>query len=216
MKRLIQFFLCLMVMVTPLLFSGCGDTASALKEEFKDNGNQEPYSQNVPLSEMDFSGYREKAFTNVSTLTDPGYTLTCTLPCDVEYYTSKTDKTPAVTLEKGTQIYVLPSDQKNFPTFGYGLQCWPDYEAGWRYGQPFSQKEFTRELLSDTNSPCYYVKTEQLDAVAEAFCKENEKAFASFKEYEPSRVLIEAIDRELYTYGAFCSPELGWLPDSAK
>ena len=204
--------LLLLLVITAMMLTGCRDAHAELEKNFQDNGKGEPYSQKVPLSEMDFTPYMEAIFNKmVIAAGSPNYTSEIVLPCDVEYYTDKTDETPAVTLEKGTTVYVLPSDDPEFPTVGYGMQCWPDYEKGWRYGQPFYKEEFKKGMVSRYGQPWYYVKSKQLEAVAREFCLVNN--FYKYRNpYSPEKAWIEFIDRELYRYGAFCSPELGWMP----
>ena len=212
MKRSIKFGVAVLIISLLTVFlAGCRDAHAELEKNFQDNGKGEPYSQKVPLSEMDFTPYMEAIFNKmVIAAGSPNYTREIVLPCDVEYYTAKTDKTPAVTLEKGTTVYVLPSDDPDF-TIGYGMQCWPDYEKGWRYGQPFYKEEFKYGMMSRYGQPWYYVKSKQLEAVAREFCLVN-NFYKSRNPYSPEKAMIEFIDRALYEYGAFCSPELGWMP----
>ena len=202
----------LIISLLTFFLTSCQDAHAELEKNFQDNGKGEPYSQKIPLSEMDFTPYVEELFTVMITdATAHNYTSEIDLPCDVEYYTAKTDKTPAVTLEKGTTVYVLPSDEPDLPTVGYGMQCWPDYEKGWRYGQPFYKEEFKKGMISRYGQPWYYVKSKQLEAVAREFCLVNN--FYKYRNpYSPEKAGIEFIDRALYEYGAFCSPELGWMP----
>ena len=202
----------LIISLLTVFLAGCRDAHAELEKNFQDNGKGEPYSQKIPLSEMDFTPYMEAIFNKmVIAAGSPNYTSEIVLPCDVEYYTDKTDKTPAVTLEKGTTVYVLPSDEPDLPTVGYGMQCWPDYEKGWRYGQPFYKEEFKYGMMSRYGQPWYYVKSKQLEAVAREFCLVND-FYKSRNPYSPEKAGIEFIDRALYEYGAFCSPELGWMP----
>ena len=201
----------LIISLLTFFLTSCQDAHAELEKNFQDNGKGEPYSQKIPLSEMDFTPYMEAIFNKmVIAAGAPNYTRKIVLPCDVEYYTDKTDKTPAVTLEKGTTVYVLPSDDPDF-TIGYGMQCWPDYEKGWRYGQPFYKEEFKYGMMSRYGQPWYYVKSNQLEAVAREFCLVN-NFYNRRHPYSPEKAGIEFIDRALYEYGAFCSPELGWMP----
>ena len=201
----------LIISLLAFFLTSCQDAHAELEKNFQDNGKGEPYSQKIPLSEMDFTPYMEAIFNKmVIAAGSPNYTREIVLPCDVEYYTDKTDKTPAVTLEKGTTVYVLPSDDPDF-TISYGMQCWPDYEKGWRYGQPFYKEEFKKGMISRYGQPWYYVKSKQLEAVAREFCLVND-FYKSRNPYSPEKAGIEFIDRALYEYGAFCSPELGWMP----
>ena len=189
-----------------LLITGCqGKSRSTLKEEFVDNGRNLPYSQNIPLSEMDFAWYR--LYLPVGTTAyHYGFVRKLALPCDIEYYRSKEDSSPTHTLTKGTEIYILPADD-NWQTIGYGMICWPDYEEGWRYGYPFTTTDFSSLDSLPKTQPTYYVKTEQLLAVAEAFYKANNEIFSSaIDAYSIAVVLF--IDIQLYKKGVFCSPDL--------
>lgn len=205
-KRILLLTIIATLVISCLL--GCNtDAESSLKQEFKDNGRNQPYSNKIPLSEMDFSVYDK--YVNIS-IGAPGinYIRKISLPCEVDYYNSNKDTTPAFVLQKGTEVYVLSQDETYFPTMGYGLQCWPDYEIGWRYGQPFMTSDFRQSTIYAQNSKKYYVKTEQLFAVFEEFYKYNPERFsaASFSESQKKIVLI--IDTILYAKGAFCSPDL--------
>ena len=78
------------------------------EKNFRDNKKQEPYSLGIPLDEMDFDVYYDYFFPQViapigSSLS---YTKSIILPCDVEYYNSKSDQDPIFILKKGTKIFV--------------------------------------------------------------------------------------------------------------
>ena len=53
------------LIISLLAFSltSCQDTHAELEKNFQDNGKGEPYSQKIPLSEMDFTPYVEELFT---------------------------------------------------------------------------------------------------------------------------------------------------------
>ena len=63
---------------------------------FEDNQRNEPYSQNVPLHEMDFEVY-SRYLPMADALTYVDLDTMIVLPCDVDYYTDKEDSTPALT-----------------------------------------------------------------------------------------------------------------------
>lgn len=53
------------------------------------------------------------------------------------------------------------------------LPCWPDYEKGWRYGQPFSDDRNAEPIPPARlagDSSMYFVKTAELEKAAHAFC----------------------------------------------
>ena len=172
------------------------------KRDFVSNHKAEPYFLNIPLDVMDFSIY-DDYFCKNQTLVDPNYTKHISLPCDIHYYGKKEDAEPVLTLRKGTTVYILPGDTYMFPTVGYGLQCWPDYENGWRYGHPFLTSNTTYDSAT---YPMYYVKTAQLEKVAKAFYKANTKQIkhemsaSKFVNY-----IVGYIDQILYDNGVFCA-----------
>lgn len=211
-----RMYICVfgLIMTLSFLFEGCrggSGSGSQLKENFLDNGKNEPYAAETPLSEMDFSIYTSQYYSDIiQPLMDPDYNKRVTLPCDVEYYRSPGDATPILTLPKGSDVYVLPRDAAMFPTIGYGLQCWPDYQEGWRYGQPFVADDFSRNLISEKYDK-YYVRTEQIASVAKEFYRINRKALQNLTAAEFEKQIVLEIDQTLYDNGAFCSPDLAEL-----
>ena len=121
------------------------------KRDFVSNHKAEPYFLNIPLDVMDFSTY-DDYFCKKQALIDPNYTKHISLPCDIHYYAMKDDTEPVLMLSEGTTVYILPGDTYMFPTIGYGLQCWPDYKNGWRYGHPFLTSDTTYD---STTYPMY-------------------------------------------------------------
>lgn len=224
MKRSTRFLwgLLLAVVMVPFL-SGCQDANSQFQEKFKDrdNGKGQPYSQQVSLSEMDFSAYMYGS-TFPRIVADFEYDLEreVALPCDVEYYCSKEDTEPALVIKKGTPVFIYP-ENGTLGTYGYGLMCWPDYEPGWRYGIPLMEKDFSRGDIAFSNwenLDLYYVKTEQLEKTTQAYAdleKNKNYFFNMYRDtwYDPVKIYIQTVDRELYRSGAFCSPELSWYPE---
>ncbi|MBR5248195.1 MAG: hypothetical protein IKV27_04515 [Lachnospiraceae bacterium] len=177
------------------------------EENFIDNQKKEPYSLGMPLEEMDFDVYHDYFYPQISIAINHNYTQSIILPCDVEYYNSKNDQNPTLTLKKGSTIYVVTNNSDVNEKIGYGLVCWPDYEHGWRYGSPFITENVainTREM------PKYYVKTKQLKQVAKAFYKANTRQLSHDVRHrtlsEFSTYYISYIDRKLYENGVFCAP----------
>lgn len=109
------FALVLLFLMLFTLFSGCAqpeklpelpEPPDYLKEFFRENGKNEPYARGVPLHEMDFSEYW-KYFKEIGDdLMIHNEPETVVLPCDVEYFLHKEDKTPALVLKKGTEVYI--------------------------------------------------------------------------------------------------------------
>ncbi len=172
--------------------------------KFISNGKNEPYEQGIPLHEMDFSEYIKYEDFAVAPVIIKNDQVLIELPFDLHYYTYKTATEPAFTLKKGTQIsrdsaFVVPNT--SFVTNAYGLQAWPDYDLKWRYGRPFFSTDFNKKDMNDSLL-MYYVKTEDLEAVARLFYmpKGNFITFSSFK-YNT----IGHLDKLLYEAGAFDS-----------
>ena len=206
MSRINVFFGGLVILLLSLLIAcGSADHEKQVMENFSDNQKNEPYARKVPLSEMDFEVYAEY-FPTATTLIQYNYNRKISLPCDVEYYCAKEDSAPAVTLKEGTEVYIM-SDDEIIPD-GYGMICWPDYEDGWRYGQPFLTEDFSDSSVPEGTS-LYYVREEQLEKVAEAFYKSNQTHFEkkiSADDYV--KKITRYIDQILYDNGAYVSNSL--------
>ena len=63
---------------------------SRIREEFEDNGKNEPYSQQIPLEEMDFSVYNQYVNLPKAAIQDNS-PKKMELPGDVSYYKSPED-----------------------------------------------------------------------------------------------------------------------------
>jgi len=176
------------------------------RKNFIANSENEPYAQGIPLDEMNFKVYARYLDTP-RTLTLCEYVKEIELPCDVHYYGQKEDRDPVLTQEKGTRIYVLPSDQRDFEycLIGYGIECWPDYQKGWRYGKPFLSGD---GVTPEDEVPAYFVRTEELEAVAKVFYQENKKYFREFSAAGFAKWSTRTVDRALFKAGAFCSEDL--------
>lgn len=174
------------------------------KKNFVSNNKNEPYSQEIPLDQMDFSVYK-KYFSPYRSASDNDTVAKIALPCDVDYYNKKEDLRPAITLKKGTVVYVFPS--KSVYEEGYGLKTFPDYDHRWRYGYPFFESEDFYDY-DEMMASGYYVKTKQIEMVAEAYGEEYQELiqhyYASIAEY--LELIIFKIDSTLYRKGVFCAP----------
>lgn len=204
-KQFLRMVSVLLFVAVLLPLASCkSEGQSALRQEFADNGKNQPYSQKVPLQEMDLDIYFKAIFSEMgSGGTELNDNRKIILSNDVEYFENKNDREPALVLKKGTTIYIhaLRSDIME----GYGLWTWPDYEAGWRYGKPFADNYTDIQTSSLTKS--YFVKQEQLASVADDYYNQNE----CFNRYSPEEFRkrhLLFMDRVLYLEGAFCSPEL--------
>ena len=177
------------------------------EERFEDNGRAEqPYKLNIPLHEMDFEVY-DYYFPKIMALpgssTEPKVTLI--LPCDVDYYASKEDKKPILTLKKGTEVYYTDSDGWTPP--GYGFKCWPDYDKEWRYGFVFLTEGF--EELPE-NAEMYYVKLKQLEKVAGEVYKRNKPLYNHLygSKRKTVKEFTQHVDGVLWMNGAYLSNSL--------
>ena len=191
-------------MVFAVIFSANIQREYTYQKKFISNNKNEPYSQSIPLDQMDFSVYK-KYFSCYTAVSDGDPIAKIELPCDVEYYNKKEDTIPAITIKKGTVVYVFPS--KRVYREAYGLITFPDYDHKWRYGYPF----FTTEDFYDYDEMMasgYYVKTKQIEKVAEAYGKAYKEIighyYYSVTEY--LGLIIYDIDSTLYRNGVFCAP----------
>ena len=227
--------LVLLIAMLFTLLAGCAQPEEQLeppewmKNYYRQNIKNEPYARGVPLDEMDFSEYWNYFKTQGYAMPDSGENdspETVVLPCDVEYFLHKEDKTPALVLKKGTEVYIykynIPVEQEQrFQMSGYGVCTWPDYEVDWRYGMPFRTQLDSVEALGGEER--YYVKTEQLFQVADAYfalLDEKNPLDESAFEGEPEQLeyaksmrerrsmeIVLSIDSFLVYRGAFLSPD---------
>lgn len=179
---------------------------------FQYNKREEPYSQHVPLEEMRFGAYGHY-FGYPTAIQEPEFVETLPLPCDIQYYANPEDKEPVLTLEKGTVVRV-PAEIGIFAGYsstnnrGTPLRTWPSYEKGWRYGLPFVP-EGSEGPTAD--SPMYYVRTEDIRAVAAKFVDANWDILSLYDfriKREAREFFVLTIDRTLYQDGCYCSPDL--------
>ena len=205
-KQFMRTVSVLLFMAVLLPLASCkSEGQSALRQEFVDNGKNQPYSQKVPLQEMDFDIYNQKYFNSwAAGAHAQDYERKMILPSDIEYYENKNDSEPALVLKKGTEVYMETIHGPDI-LVGYGLWCWPDYEAGWRYGEPFTDRFVECQYIGIRKK--YFVKTEQLIPVADEFYHLNDNSGRySPEEFRKRHLLF--MDRVLYLEGAFCSSEL--------
>lgn len=169
---------------------------------FEDNGKDEPYSQGMPLHEMDFDVYHDYlVWAVVGEISEEQKYME--LPCDVEYFSRKEDKEPALIISKGTEVSIFPVQ----PLYGYGLRCWPDYDSKWRYGRPFTE---SGPLIGGRKEQMYYVPEAQLEEVAAAYYRKWEDFIVLMNRDSDEKSFVEqlihGIDEMLYRNGAFCAP----------
>lgn len=177
------------------------------KSGFVDNGLNQPYSQKIPLCEMDFNRYNR--YLDRGTVGDGGKSALIELPCDVEYYEHKEDSDPTYVLKKGTPVYISSSNLG----YGYGLCGWPDYDSEWRYARPFKT-----EAAEQNHNTMRYVKEARLERVAEAIYDTYIFPGWSYifhnldriKTIQPRHAYVDSattrIDDQLYRWGIFCPP----------
>lgn len=173
---------------------------SRIREEFEDNGKNEPYSQQIPLEEMDFSVYNQYVNLPKAAIQDNS-PKKMELLGDVSYYKSPEDQEPSVVLKKGTVVYVNSSLGLEA---GYGMQGWPAYQEGWRYAQPFDVYEGGKAQV--TGEGWYYVRTENLFEVADGYYRAAKVTAMPPEQCRKNVVMY--VDISLYLSGAFCSPDI--------
>lgn len=179
------------------------------QREFIDNQRNDPYAQGVPLYEMNFWTYLIEYPADTAVYTELNKMIV--LPCNVDYYERKDDPTPALTLEKGTEICMFPG-HSGFTSdlTGYGAVCWPDYEEEWRYGCPFITEDIDYAAWDYSAAyirihDMYYVKSSQLEKVVRAFYNANKSTLSkSCAPWAYPKLLTQSIDQFLYLQGAFC------------
>ena len=203
-KQFLRTVSVLLFMAVLLPLASCkSEGQSALRQEFADNVKNQPYSQKVPLQEIDFDIYKQKYFNSWAAATHTqDYKMV--LQSDIEYYETKNDPEPALVLKKGTEVYMETVHGPD-TLVGYGLWCWPDYEAGWRYGEPFTDRFVECQYIGTRKK--YFVKTEQLIPVADEFYDLNDNS-GRYSPEEFRKIHRLGIDRVLYWEGAVCSPAL--------
>ena len=187
------------------------------------DSNQLQYNEGVPLSEMDASNleaylsHEAQALiaTPLDSLEAEAYHIA--LPVDVNYYsTPDASGEPAYTIPKGTEVRLYDIEEKDpAGAAPYGCVCYPDYEKGWRYGRAFLLMEGASSIKQSADDlRYYYVQTETLKAVLGAYYDKNQEVLSEVsgrQEYIDS--CVQYIDRQLFSDGYFCSPELERLWD---
>lgn len=204
-KQFLRMVSVLVVVAALLSLASCKSGGqSTLRQEFVDNGKNQPYSQNVPLQEMDFDIYFKDIINKMgNAAVEINDNRKIVLSNDIEYFENKNDREPALVLKKGTTIYI--HDLRSGIMEGYGLWAWPDYEAGWRYGKPLADN-YT-DIRTTSIAKSYFVKLEQLALAADDYYNQND----CFNRYSPEEFRkghLLFMDKILYLEGAFCSPDL--------
>ena len=185
----------------------------ALREGFVCTDPANPYQSGVPIEQMDFSVYAPYLDEPVVPV---GYSTVFSLPFDLTYYTEENGvKTPACTLEKGSQVCWGGPSGGLRP--GYGLQTYPTYEKGWRWGRPFTAEEELEERAGEA-LPWYYVKTEDLNRIAAALADGGSPHLTELAQKhsvsagEAAFSLVHSVDTIFYDNGVYLSPDLLEFP----
>ena len=186
------------------------------------DSNRLPYEEGVPLSEMDSRSLESYLYgaqalmgTPLDSLDAEAYHIT--LPVDVNYYsTPDASGEPAYTIPKGTEVRLYDIEEKDpAGAAPYGCVCYPDYEKGWRYGRAFLLMEGASSIKQSADDlRYYYVQTETLKAVLGAYYDKNQEVLSKLsgrQDYIDG--CVQYIDRQLFSDGYFCSPELERLWD---
>ena len=186
------------------------------------DSNRLPYEEGVPLSEMDSRSLESYLYgaqalmgTPLDSLDAEAYHIT--LPVDVNYYsTPDASGEPAYTIPKGTEVRLYDIEEKDpAGAAPYGCVCYPDYEKGWRYGRAFLLMEGASSIKQSADDlRYYYVQTETLKAVLGAYYDKNQEVLSKLsgrQDYIDG--CVQYIDRQLFSDGYFCSPELECLWD---
>ncbi len=144
------------------------------------------------------------------------------LPIDVHYYTSPdASGEPALTIAKGTEVAAYLGKETfsvmtGYARGGYGYCCFPDYQAGWRYGIPFTTEDLSQGVSTDWESETekYYVKLSELETVAQTFWETNQNCPAIQAmvdelggEKEFVHWLVRSSDQSMENSGYFDSPD---------
>ena len=219
----IAAFLAALVLYTVLFF---GRSAYHPEKDFSSfaahaNALQfNPYAEQKPLTETTTADLPKTVMiNNAPLLYDMSlYNRAVVLPFDLCYYASPNDSVPAITLRKGTTVYVTPSDGFQYRYIGYGFACWPDYDAAWRYGIPFQTTDYKTDTIDYFASAYYYVKTEDLVELYKLYDDQNKgtPAFSMPAQHVLDRSAqakrcfntIFAADISLYIGGKFDSPAM--------
>lgn len=204
MKKVLKIVIIFLTTICIVIFSVIMYKEYSYKKNFFSNNKNEPYSQGIPLDQMDFGVYK-KYFSRYWSGSEDNSIAKIVLPCNVDYYNKKDDPTPAITLKKGTVVYIFPS--KYVYDEGYGLKTFPDYEHKWRYGYPFFETEKFYDY-DEMMASGYYVKTKQIEKVAEAYGEAYKELihhyYFSISEY--LELITSYVDSILYRKGVFCAP----------
>lgn len=161
------------------------------------------YEQGLPMEQIDF---QKCAAANV-TLGNYGKGKSYVLQTTLHFFDSPSSPVPAVTLEKGTEIYSRPpvalnargEPEYNIPEYGYGFFATvPTYQREWRYTRlPMK----TGEEGFAGEQPYFYLRTgEVMQEMKRYLAQENSDA-------SPEETAL-AVDALFYERGAYLSPNL--------
>ena len=211
MKHLTKILLCIFTasllvtvgIIYPRIYSNC-----KLRNEFEPKEAAYPYAEEIKKEDIDFELLYEsmrnevllpyRGMGAVSHITD------IITPVTINYYADINDTTPAYTIEKGTTVHCESAYHKDDVNY-HGIQSIPTNKRGWRIAKPFIVNGEKR------NNTFLYVKTSDLEAVADAWAKENidilSKNPLGIKSVTKSNLLLR-IDHLLYDSGVYLSKNL--------
>lgn len=199
-----------------------GSYNRAISEYYSENEDvSEEYRNHSDVRDIDFNALNEYGF--YYTKSYPGEMIEVRLPITVSYYSSTADKSPALTIPKGTSVYISTSTAI---AKGYGASSYPSYEKGWRYAAPFviaDGSQWDEKLIAD--SDMYYVKTSELVSVVETMYRDKKSLQDTFDKQQKydgkyieytgdeksfAKYYVLQIDRSLEAGGYYLSPDLGY------
>ena len=169
------------------------------------------YAARVPMEEMDLNVFHT-LYGYTFLFPQSGSVLRFATESPITYYRQENGgKVPAITLPAGTEVEVGSGMLPFF--FSY-----PTYEKGWRWAQPVVVPDAE---WNEVRGEYFYVKTEELQALAVQWKCEWEKANAGRPfttslcgirwplDYDAGEILFE-LDVALYVNRIFLSPDLPW------
>ena len=169
------------------------------------------YAARVPMEEMDLNVFHN-LYGYTFLFPQSGSVLRFATESPITYYRQENGgKVPAITIPAGTEVEVGSGMLPFF--FSY-----PTYEKGWRWAQPVVVPDAE---WNEVRGEYFYVKTEELQALAVQWKCEWEKANAGRPfttslcgirwplDYDAGEILFE-LDVALYVNRIFLSPDLPW------
>ena len=211
MNRLPKILLCLLIaslLITVGLVSSSIYTNCKLRLEFEAKEDAYPYAEEIKKEDIDFEllyeSMRNEVLMPYRGMGTPNYNHDIVTPVTINYYADINDTTPAYTIEKGTTVHCESAYHKDDVTY-HGIQSIPTNKRGWRIAKPFIVTGEKR------NNTFLYVKTSDLEAVADAWAKENIDILSEnplgMKSVTKSYLLLR-IDHLLYDSGVYLSKNL--------